>query len=169
MYGAFVLDDSLPVATCWPVVDSVIALLQTPELPPVTLLHVTVTADVGTVAQLVKEVAAACTLRVQLLLVDPPEVFQVTVEAELPDTLPRSGSVDAKLMLVGLAVTVPTVAASGTAAGIMVCGFCPPPTWAAPRHAQSPASASGALSCSADRIGNRRRVGSGFIGRVICQ
>jgi hypothetical protein len=60
-YGAFRLVDSLPVATCWAVVDTVIAGLQAPELPPVTLPHVAVTADVGTVPQLVNEAAAACT------------------------------------------------------------------------------------------------------------
>jgi hypothetical protein len=59
-YGAFVLADSLPVATCWAVVESAIAGLQVPEVPPVTLPHVTVTADVGTVAQPVNEAAAAC-------------------------------------------------------------------------------------------------------------
>jgi hypothetical protein len=60
-YGALVLVDSLPVATCWAVVDSVTAGLQEPELPPVTLPQVTVTAEVGTVPQPVNEVAVACT------------------------------------------------------------------------------------------------------------
>jgi hypothetical protein len=60
-YGAFVLADSFPVATCWAVVDSVIAGLQAPEVPPVTLPHVTVTAEVGTVLQFVNEATPART------------------------------------------------------------------------------------------------------------
>lgn len=112
-YDALVVEDSLPLATCTAVVESAKAVAQAPELPPVTLLHDTVTADVGTVAQLVKEVAAACTFRFQVEEVDPLVVFQLTTEAEFPATLPRSGSVEVKLIVLGVAVTVPRLAANG--------------------------------------------------------
>lgn len=77
--------------------------LQAPAVPPVTLPQVTVTAEVGTVAQLVKEAAPAWTFKFQVLPVEPFEVVQLTVDAELPATLPRSGSVAVKLIVPGAA------------------------------------------------------------------
>ncbi len=98
-----------------------------PALPPVTLLHVTVTADTGTVAQLVNEAAEPRTFRFQVLAADPPDVVQLTVAAELPATLTRSGSVAVKLIVPGLAETEATLVASGNilfAAGTTILGFC---------------------------------------------
>lgn len=77
--------------------------VQAPPLPPVTPVHFAVTADVGTVAQPVKDVPEACNFKFQVLPVDPPEVVQLIVAAELPDTVKRSGSVAVKLIVVGLA------------------------------------------------------------------
>ena len=108
--------------------DKVNADLQAPELPPVTLLHVTVTADAGTVLQPVNEAPAAFTLRFQVLLLDPLVVVQSTVEAALPETFPRSGSLAVKLIVLGVAVTLPKPVDAGTilpAAGAITCAFCP--------------------------------------------
>lgn len=119
--------DSLPLATCLPLVAKVTAGEQAPAFPPDTLLQVTVTAETGTVPQLVKELAAACTFRVQVLPFEPFEVAQLMDAAELPLTLPRSGSVAVKLIVPGLAVTVPSVAAIGInrlEAGITTLAFC---------------------------------------------
>lgn len=104
---------SFPVATCWPVVDRVIAGLQAPELPPVTLLHVAVAADTGTVEQFVNEAAAVCTCKVQVLLVEPLLLLQLTVEGEFPETLPEFGFPAVKLIVAGLAETVPRAVAAG--------------------------------------------------------
>jgi hypothetical protein len=103
--------DSLPLAICCAAVESAKPELpvQAPPLPPATPVHCAVTADVGTVAQLAKVAAAACTLRVQVLLLDPPDVVQLIVAAELPVTAPESGSVDVKLIVLGLAETAPKV------------------------------------------------------------
>jgi hypothetical protein len=79
--------------------------LQAPAVPPVTLPQVTVTAEVGTVAQLVNEAVPAWTFKFQVLPVEPFEVVQLTVDAELPATLPRSGSVAVKLIVPGAAET----------------------------------------------------------------
>jgi hypothetical protein len=100
--------------------------LQDPELPPVTLLHVTVTADTGTVAQFVNELVVACTCKFQVLLFDPVAVVQLTVEAELPEMPPRSGSAATKLMVLGVAETAPTVAAAniGPAVPTNTRDFC---------------------------------------------
>ena len=86
---------------------------QAPALPPVMLEHVTLTAEVGTVAQLVKEAADACIFNVHVLPEAPPEVIQLTVADELAATDPRSGSVAVKLMVPGLADTAVTVVAMG--------------------------------------------------------
>lgn len=99
------LADSLPVATCCEAVDKVMAGLQAPAVPPVTLVQVTVTAEVGTVAQLVNEAVAACTFKFQVVAAEPPVVVQLTVDAELPEKLPRSGSVAVKLIVPGAAET----------------------------------------------------------------
>jgi hypothetical protein len=88
-YGWLAPVDSCPVATCCPLVDKVLA----------------VTAEVGTVAQLVKEPAPAWTFKFQVLPLEPPVVVQLTVDAELPETLPKSGSVAAKLIVLGAAET----------------------------------------------------------------
>lgn len=104
-YGAPELADSLPVATCCEAVDKVMAGLQAPAVPPVTLVQVTVTAEVGTVAQLVNAAAPAFTFKFQVLPLEPPVVVQLTVDAELPETLPRSGSVAVKLIVPGAAET----------------------------------------------------------------
>ena len=64
-----------------------------------------------------------------MLLVEPPEVVQLTVAAEFPLTLPRSGSVAAKVIVAGLALTEATEVAAGKslfAAGTMSLGFCWP-------------------------------------------
>ena len=115
--------------------------LQAPAVPPVTLLHVTVTADVGTVAQLVNEAVPAWTFKFQVLLAEPLEVVQLTVDAELPATLPRSGSVAVKLIVPGLAVTdASEVAARGPASGVLAARATtrdlggPGATWAVPLH-----------------------------------
>jgi hypothetical protein len=103
---------SVPLATCCGDVDSGTGLpTQAPLVPPggATPVQVAVTADVGTVAQLAKVAAAACTLRVQVLLLDPLDVVQLIVAAELPVTAPESGSVDVKLIVLGLAETAPKV------------------------------------------------------------
>ncbi|MGI8989688.1 MAG: hypothetical protein ACR2I2_08900 [Bryobacteraceae bacterium] len=107
-YGSLAPETSAPLATCCPVVESVTAGPHAPAVPPVTLPHVTVTADVGTVAQLVNDVAAACTCKVQVLLLAPLDVVQLTVAAELPGTLPRLGSVAVKLIVLGLAEMAPS-------------------------------------------------------------
>lgn len=120
------LADSLPLATCCPAPDKVMAPPQLPALPPVTLLQVTLTADLGTVAQFVKDAAAACTFKFQVLPAAPPDVVQLTVAAELPDTVPKSGSVAVKLIVPGLAVTALIVVAIGKIlfAGTTTCAFC---------------------------------------------
>ena len=144
-YGAPALADSFPVATCCPAVVKVMAGLQAPEVPPVTLLHVAVTAEVGTVAQPVNEAAPACTFKFQVLPVAPLEVVQLTVDAELPETLTKSGSVAVKLIVPGAAETDATLAAGAPAKGLALAAratmrdFCGTgATWAAvldtPRH-----------------------------------
>ena len=50
---------------------------------------------------------------VQVLKLLPPDVIQLTVAAELPDTPPRSGSVAVKLIVLGLAETALKVVAIG--------------------------------------------------------
>ena len=97
--------DSLPLAICCPAPVNVKPPPQVPALPPVTPPHVTVTADLGTVAQPVKDAATAFTFKFQVFAAVPLDVVQLTVAAELPDTLPKSGSVAVKLMVPGLAVT----------------------------------------------------------------
>jgi len=77
------------------------APVHSPLVPPATLLHVAVTADAGTVAHDVKFAAEAATVSAQVLAVAPPLVFQLTVAAELPGKLPRSGSVAVKLIVAG--------------------------------------------------------------------
>ena len=94
---------SLPLATCCADVDKGTDAPHAPPLPPVTPVHFAVTADVGTVAQLVKFAVVAFTLRFQVLPLDPPDVVQLMVAAELPASDPRSGSVAAKLIVLGLA------------------------------------------------------------------
>jgi hypothetical protein len=69
----------------------------------------TETADVGTVEHPVNDVADARTLKFQVLPVDPLEVVQLTVAAELPLTETKLGSVAVKLIVLGLAETGPTV------------------------------------------------------------
>jgi hypothetical protein len=61
------------------------------------------TADTGTVPQLAKDAAAAWTFRVHILPPAPPDVVQLIVAAEFPDTVPRSGSVAVNLIVPGLA------------------------------------------------------------------
>ena len=153
--------------------ESVIAGLQAPELPPVTLLQVTVTAEAGTVAQPVNDAAAACTLRFHVLLVDPPEVVQLMVEEALPETLPRSGSVAVKLIVPGLAVGLKTLVANGItrpAAGATTWAFCwAADTWAALTQTQSTKALFARWSCSADRIGNGRRIRACLICGIVRQ
>jgi len=96
---------SFPLAICWAEVDNGTEPPQVPPLPPLTPVQAAVTADVGTVAQPVKDVPDACTLKFQVLPLDPPEVIQLIVAAELPDTTPKSGSVDVKLIVPGFAET----------------------------------------------------------------
>jgi hypothetical protein len=64
-----------------------------------------VTADLGTVAQPVKDAGFACNFKFQVFAAVPLDVVQLTVAAELADTLPKSGSVAVKLIVPGLAVT----------------------------------------------------------------
>ena len=96
---------SLPLATCWAEVDNGTEPPQVPPLPPLTPVQAAVTADVGTVAQPAKDVPDACTLKLQVLPPDPPDVIQLIVAAELPDTAPKSGSVAVKLIVLGVAET----------------------------------------------------------------
>ena len=137
----------MPVASSCPVVDSVTADLQAPEDPPITLLQVTFTAEVGTVAQPVKDADAACTLRFQVLLLDPLEVVQPTVDEALPETVPESGFVEVKLIVLGLAVTVPRPVVAGMIAfavrTIRRCFCSADSSWTAPRHKQMARSADG--------------------------
>ena len=120
------LADSFPLATCCPVPVNVMAPPQVPELPPLTPVQVTLTADLGTVAQLVKVAAAACTFKVQVLPTAPPDVDQLTVADELPAYGPASGSVAVKLIVAGLAVTALRVVAIGKtrSAGTTMRAFC---------------------------------------------
>jgi hypothetical protein len=104
---------SLPLATCCPAPDNVIAPPQTPAVPPATPVHVTRTADLGTVAQFVKDAAPASTFKFQVLPAAPPDVVQLTVAAEFPATDPRSGSVAVKLIVAGLAESAFNVVAIG--------------------------------------------------------
>jgi hypothetical protein len=76
-------------------------------------VHVTRTADLGTVAQFVKDVAAASTFKFQVLATAPPDVVQLTVAPEFPATDPKSGSVAVKVMLAGRAETALNVVAIG--------------------------------------------------------
>ena len=119
---------SLPLATCCPAVESAKPEppVQAPPVPPATPVHIAVTADVGTVAQLAKVAAAACTFKVQVLAAAPPDVVQLTVAEELPVNGPRSGSVAVKLIVAGLAVTALKVVAIGETllAGTTMCAFC---------------------------------------------
>jgi hypothetical protein len=121
-----VLVDSLPLATCCPVPDRVMDPPQVPALPPVTPPQVTLIADLGTVAQFVKDAAAACTFKFQVLPAEPPDVVQLIVAAELPESDPRSGSVAVKLIVPGMAVTALIVVAIGKArlAGTTMRAFC---------------------------------------------
>jgi len=120
------LADSLPLATCCEVPDNVMAPPQLPALPPVTPPHVSLIADLGTVAQFVKDAAAACTFKFHVLAADPPDVDQLTVAEELPEADPRSGSVAVKLIVPGLAEMALRVVAMGKArlAGTTMCAFC---------------------------------------------
>jgi hypothetical protein len=97
-----------------------------PALPPATPVQVALTADVGTVPQLAKDAADACTFKVHVLAAAPPDVDQLTVAEELPETDPRSGSVDVKLMVPGLAVIALNVVAIGNilSAGTTIRVFC---------------------------------------------
>ena len=104
-YGLLAPLASFPLATCCAEVDNPTDEPHVPPLPPVTLLHVTWTADVGTVEQLVKDAAEACTLKFQVLPPDPPDVIQLIVAPELPDTAAESGSMAVKLIVLGLAET----------------------------------------------------------------
>ena len=137
--------DSLPVATCCPVVDKVTADLQAPEDPPLTVLQVTLTAEVGMVVQPVNDEAAACTLRFHVLLLEPLEVVQLTVDEALPETLPESGLVDVKLIVPGLALTVPRPVVAGMIAFAVLtirrCFCSPDNSWRAPRQKQMARSA----------------------------
>ncbi|MBI3665745.1 MAG: hypothetical protein HY236_05875 [Acidobacteria bacterium] len=72
----------------------------------------TVTAETGTVAHPEKSELPASTESVQLLALLPPLTDQVTVAGLLPVTLPRSGSVAVKVIVPGLAVMEPTLAAA---------------------------------------------------------
>jgi hypothetical protein len=104
-YGLLLPVASLPLATCCAEVVKGTDTPHAPPLPPVTLLHATLTADVGTVAQPVKDTLAACTLKFHVLVLVPLDVVQLIVAAELPDTAPESGSVAVKLMVPGFAET----------------------------------------------------------------
>jgi hypothetical protein len=116
----------LPLATCCEAPDNVMAPPQLPALPPVTPPHVTLIADLGTVAQLAKDAAAACTFKFQVLPAAPPDVVQLTVAEELPVNGPESGSVAVKLIVAGLAVTALKVVAIGKTllAGTTMRAFC---------------------------------------------
>jgi hypothetical protein len=137
--------DSLPLATCVAVVDRVTAELQAPEDPPLTLLQVAFTAEVGTVAQLVNDEAAACTLRFHVLLLEPPEVVQLTVAEELPETVPESGLIDVKVIVLGVALTVPRPVTAGIIALAVPtyrrCFCSADSSWTAPRQKQIARSA----------------------------
>ena len=104
-------------------------------LPPETVaeLQATVTADAGTVPHPEKDVPTACTVSVQLMLLLPPLTAQLTVAGLLPETLPRSGSVAVKVMVLGLAVIVPTAPAA-TKGGVIATARarrgCPPTPYA---------------------------------------
>jgi hypothetical protein len=98
-----VAESSLPLATCCAAVDNVTADPHVPFLASVTPVHVAVTAEAGTVKQPLNEAELACTDRVQVLPFEPPVVVQLIVAAEFPDTVSRSGSVDVKLIVLGLA------------------------------------------------------------------
>jgi len=106
--------------------DNVIAPPQAPALPPATPPHVTVTADLLTVVQPVKDAAAACTFNVQVLAADPPDVDQLTVAEELPESGPASGSVAVKLIVAGLAEIALKVVAIGKTLldGTTMRAFC---------------------------------------------
>lgn len=120
------LVDSLPLATCCEAPDNAMAPPQLPALPPVTPPQVTLIADLGTVAQVAKDAAAACTFKFQVPAADPPDVDQLTVAEELPANDPRSGSVAVKLIVPGLAVTALKVVAIGKTllAGTTMRAFC---------------------------------------------
>jgi hypothetical protein len=99
---------------------------QVPALPPLTPPHVTVTADLGTVVQFVKDAAPPFTFKFQVLPVDPPDVVQLIVAAELPAYGPPSGSRAVKLIVPGLAEMALKLVAIGKArlAGTTMRAFC---------------------------------------------
>jgi hypothetical protein len=96
--------------------DRVTALAHAPvpvaplTLVTVTLVHVAVTAEAGTVVQPVNVDEPAWIPRVQSLLVEPL-ISKTTVEADDPATNPRSGSVAEKLIVDGVAVMDVTLVA----------------------------------------------------------
>ena len=111
---------SVPVATFCEVVESVTGPLHEP-LPPdtVALVHVTFTAETGTVEQPGKLALWACTLSDQDagIMLRP---FQVTVAAVLAPSNGESGSVPWKLIVPGVAVMLLTEIANF---GCIVRGF----------------------------------------------
>jgi hypothetical protein len=86
-----------------------------PELPvTVAAVQVTVTAETGTVEQLVNVVAAALAFRVQVSPPPDPRAFHVADAAELPATTGRVvGLVALKVMVAGVTVSVKLPPASG--------------------------------------------------------
>lgn len=131
---------SPPDATVLLVVLSVAGAAQTPvpKVPiPVTptLEQVAVIAEAGMVVQVppVKVDVAEETLMVQLL-VPPKNNEKVTVADDDPDTAPRSGLVELKLIELGDTAKLLMVVAAGfrEAATVLAAGFpCPQPRTAA--------------------------------------
>lgn len=103
----------MPPATCCGAEESGNEPPQAPVPPPpdtVADVQETVTAETGTVEQLLKEDPLACRLRVQVFPLEPPLKGQLIVAGLLPLTLPRLGFVAEKLIVPGLAVMPPRVA-----------------------------------------------------------
>jgi len=73
--------------------------------PPDALVQVTVTAETGTVGQLVNVEAAEDRPRFQVLR-RVPETVQYTVVAALPETSGESGSAAANVTVAGLTLTL---------------------------------------------------------------
>lgn len=111
--GALPFPSLVPDAMVCGLVDRVSVPLEqvafgVPPPPGVALLHWNWMALNGTNEQLVKELAAALTARVQLLA--PPFMLHLTVAEALPPTGVTSGSGELKVIVEGVTVTLPVTA-----------------------------------------------------------
>ena len=125
---------SLPEETVKPVVESVPAAAQEAvpkRAPPLAAAQVAVMAEAGIVAHPEKVEVLDRTLRVQIVAKAPPAMVNCTVEEEDPATTPKSGSVDEKLMVLGVAVKPLIVVAAGACVKVTV--LRPAFTWPAAR------------------------------------